>query len=174
MACGLFVSKFFKMWNALIGSLFLRMQYIFIRTMTKANNKSRKTELDKYDEHYNAYNKWVIFYSENWLKYDNCHLIVLFISLEDKLTALRKAVCNLTAAQCRFSSFSVIEYALFYLCQQSIDCKQHTYWLQCIKIVIKHFRIRSNNWGFSNIDIGVDVMGWLWNHQCFYQDQCRF
>lgn len=83
--------------------------------MTKANNKSRITESDKFYEHYVAYNKWIIFHSEYWLKYGNYNLIVLFISLEkDKLIALWKAVFNLTAAELTLFS-SVLSYGICFI-----------------------------------------------------------
>lgn len=64
--------------------------------MTKANNKNRVIELNKFYEHYVDYNKWIIFYSEYWLQYDNRHFTVLFISLEkDKLISLWKAAFNI-------------------------------------------------------------------------------
>lgn len=100
--------------------------------MTRADNKNRMTESDKFYECYFAYNKWIIFYSEYWLKYDNCHLIVLFISLEkDKLISLWKAGFNLTAAQFRlFSSVFLSNKICFILAMPT------KYWVQATFLLI--------------------------------------
>lgn len=145
--------------------------------MAKANNKNRRIGYF-FKEHYVAYNKWIISYSEYWLKYCNCQLTLLFISLEkDKLISHWKAVFHIL--QLRdwdgfLLSFSASEYALFRVCQESTVYRQYSYWLQCITIIIKHYSIRSRIWGFCDIDTEVDTMGWPWSHQCFYQNRCRF